>query len=137
VGTQILNHLYQEQKLKLIFNQGYKDGLIAGEEIYCSDIIGGKPILRRVNPLTIYTVGMTTSPYVEDADIIVEDTYHSIGWVIDTFYDDLTPDQIDEIERGSQLKSAGKPLIDYPAANNPFMRYSNMPDGTIEIADNN
>jgi hypothetical protein len=137
IGTQVLNHLYQEQKLKLTFNQGYKDALIAGEEIYCADIIGGKPIMRRVNPLTIYTVGMTSSPYIEDADIIVEDTYHSIGWVIDVFYDELTPDQVEQIERGNQQRSSGKPLIDYPAANNPFMRYANMPDGSIEIADNN
>jgi hypothetical protein len=137
IGTQVLNHLYQEQKLKLTFNQGYKDALIAGEEIYCADIIGGKPIMRRVNPLTIYTVGMTSSPYIEDADIIVEDTYHSIGWVIDMFYDTLTPDQVEQIERGNQQRSSGKPLVDYPAANNPFMRYANMPDGSIEIADNN
>jgi len=137
IGTQILNHLFQEQKLKLTFNAGFKDGLIAGEEIYCTDLVGGKPRLRRVNPLTIYTVGMTTSPFVEDADIIVEDTYHSIGWVIDNYYEELTPAEIDEIERGTQIKSSGKPLIDYPAANNPFLRYSNMPDGTIEIADNN
>lgn len=137
VSSHILKHLWQEQKLKLKFNQGFKDALIAGEEIYCADIIGGKPILRKVNPLTIYTVGMTTSPYIEDADIIVEDTYHSVGWVIDTFYDELTPEDIDAIERGTGLKSSGKPLIDYPAANNPFSRYSNMPDGTIEIYDNN
>jgi len=137
VSSHILKHLWQEQKLKLKFNQGFKDALISGEEIYCADIIGGKPILRKVNPLTIYTVGMTTSPYIEDADIIVEDTYHSVGWVIDTFYDELSADDIDAIERGTGLKSSGKPLIDYPAANNPFSRYSNMPDGTIEIYDNN
>jgi hypothetical protein len=137
VSSHILKHLYQEQKLKLKFNQGFKDALIAGEEIYCADIIGGKPILRKVNPLTIYTVGMTMSPYIEDADIIVEDTYHSVGWVIDTFYDSLSADDIDAIERGTGLKSSGKPLIDYPAANNPFSRYSNMPDGSIEIYDNN
>jgi len=137
VSSHILKHLWQEQKLKLKFNAGFKDALIAGEEIYCADIVGGKPILRKVNPLTIYTVGMTTSPYIEDADIIVEDTYHSIGWVIDTFYDELTAEDIDAIERGTGLKSSGKPLIDYPAANNPFSRYSNMPDGTIEIYDNN
>jgi hypothetical protein len=136
-SSHILKHLYQEQKLKLKFNQGFKDALIAGEEIYCADIIGGKPILRKVNPLTVYTVGMTTSPYVEDSDVIVEDTYHSVGWVIDTYYDELTADQIDGIERGNALKSSGKPLIDYPAANNPFNRYSNMPDGTIEIGDAN
>lgn len=137
VATHILKHLWEEQKLKLKFNQGFKDGLIAGEEIYCADIIGSKPILRKVNPLTIYTIGMTTSPYIEDADIIVEDTYHSIGWVIDNYYDELTADQIDQLEKGTNLKSSGKPLIDYPAANNPFSRYANMPDGTIEIYDNN
>lgn len=136
LGTHILKHLWEEQKLKIKFNQGFKDGLISGEEIYCADIVGNKPVLRRVNPLTIYTVGMTTSPYIDDADMIVEDTYHSIGWCIDNFYDELTPLQIDQLEKGTLIKSSGKPLIDYPAANTPFARYANMPDGTIELYDN-
>ena len=135
-GTHILKHLWEEQKLRLKFNQGYKDGLIGGLEIYSAELVAGKPVLRKVNPLNIYTVGISSSPYIEDADIIVEDIYQSVGWVIDNYYDVLTKEQIDSIERGNQNKSSGNPIIDYPASNNPFLRYSSSEDGTIDITNN-
>jgi len=135
LGTQILNHLWVEQKLKLIFNQGFKDGLIAGEEIYCADIIGGKPILRKVNPLTIYVLGMAQSPYIEDADIIVEDSYHSLGWVIDAYYDYLTPTEIDALEKGTGLQPHGRPLIDYPSASTPYFPFATDADDLIDVTD--
>jgi len=135
LGTQILNHLWSEQKLKLTFNQGFKDALIAGEEIYCADIIGGKPVLRKVNPLTVYVLGMANSPYIEDADIIVEDAYHSLGWVIDTYYDYLKPEEIDALERGTGLQPHGRPLVDYPDASVPYYPFSTDTDGLIDVTD--
>jgi len=135
LGTQILNHLWSEQKLKLTFNQGFKDALIAGEEIYCADIIGGKPILRKVNPLTIYVLGMANSPYIEDADIIVEDAYHALGWVIDNYYDYLKPEEIDALERGTGLQPHGRPLVDYPDASVPYYPFSSDSDGLIDVTD--
>ena len=134
LGTQILNHLWSEQKLQLVFNQGFKDALIAGEEIYCADIVGGKPIMRKVNPLNLYVVGLTNSPYIEDADAIVEDAYHSLGWVIDNYYDYLTPAQIDSLETGTGLKPKGQMLIDYPDANVPYFPFSEE-DGLIDVGD--
>ena len=135
LGTQILNHLWSEQKLKLIFNQGFKDSLIAGEEIYCADIIGGKPILRKVNPLTIYVLGMAGSPYIEDSDIIVEDAYHPVGWVIDNYYDYLTPEMIDSLEKGTGLMPHGRPLIDYPNTSIPYFPFGSDSDGLIDVTD--
>jgi len=135
LGTQILNHLWSEQKLKLTFNQGFKDALISGEEIYCADIIGGKPIFRKVNPLTVYIIGMAQSPYIEDADIIVEDAYHSLGWVIDTYYDYLTPDMIDALEKGTGLMPHGRPLIDYPNTSVPYYPFAADSDGLIDVTD--
>jgi hypothetical protein len=117
IGTQILKHLWQEQKLKLKFNQGFKDWLIAGEEIYSVDIFGRKPVVRRCDPLAIWTVGMGNSPYIEDSEIIVEDTYQPPGWIIDAYYDELTSDQISKIEQGlllsTPVNSSG--IVNYPA----------------------
>ena len=116
IGTQILKHLFQEQKLKLKFNNGFKDWLIAGEEIYAVDVYGNKPVVRRCDPLSIWTVGMGNSPYIEDADIIVEDTYQPPGWIIDTYYDELKASDIDRIEKGMLLNNfkGGTDLISYP-----------------------
>ncbi len=136
IGTNILNHLWQEQKLKLTFNKGFKDALLGGEEIYCADIIGGKPILRRVDPFSLYTVGMSNTSYIDDADIIVEDTYQSIGWVIDNYYDELTPDQIDALENGNGIRQKNKMLINYPDEQNKFLaESSSVVDNTIEVGE--
>lgn len=133
ISTQILKHLWSEQKLKVTFNQGFKDALLAGEEIYCADIIGGKPILRKVNPLNFRAVGMGNSPYIEDADILIEDGYYSIGWVIDHYYDELTPANIDFLERGYTNSDTGKnTYFNFPGSLNPFLQ---VYDGDIEIPD--
>lgn len=99
-ATQILAYLYKHLDLKSVFSRGFEDALIAGEEIYCADIIGGEPILRRVNPLNLHTVRSGESPWIEDADIVVEDGYWSPGQVIDMYYDDLSASQIKRIDEG-------------------------------------
>ena len=116
IGTQLVKYYEYEQKLKQKFNEGFKDWCIAGEEIYNVDIIGGKLVVRRVNPLSIYVFGMGTSHFIEDADIIVEDSFQPIGWIIDNYYDYLTPDQIDDLETGKNYNkgtSSGS-ILNYP-----------------------
>lgn len=115
IGTQILKHLWQEQKLKMKFNQGFKDYLISGEEIYSVDVYGSKPVFRKCEPLSIWTIGMGNSIFIEDSEIIVEDLYLPPGQIIDDYYDELTPAEIDKIDRGMLLtNSTGNNLINYP-----------------------
>ncbi len=101
MATQILNYLYQKLGLKQVFNNGFEDALIAGEEIYRIDLVSGEPIAKRVNPLNFYVLRTNDSPYIEDADVLVEDGYHNIGYVIDNYYEDLKDSEIDQIERDS------------------------------------
>lgn len=133
LGTQILKHLWQEQQLKFVFNEGFKDALIAGEEIYCVDIVGKKPILRKVDPLSLTVIG-NTSPFIEDSDIIIEITYQSPGWVIDNYYDYLTPKQIDELEIGAGLKTDSELIINYPDKENVDLRQA-LANKLIDIPD--
>lgn len=101
MAAQILQYLWLSQKLKRKFNEGFEDALIGGEEIYRVDIISGEPEVRRINPLNVYTVRSNESPFIDDADIIVEDGYHNIGYIIDNYYEELKDSDIDAIERGS------------------------------------
>jgi hypothetical protein len=100
-ASQILRYLYQVLNLKDVFSRGFEDALIAGEEIYCAEIVGGEPVLRRVNPLNIHTVRTGESPYIEDADIIIEDGYYSPGQIIDRYYDYLKPTEVNQIDKGN------------------------------------
>ena len=99
-ATQYLQYLWKEQDLKIKFNRGFEDALVAGMEVYHTDIVGGEPVVRKVDPLSLTVIGLGTSIHIEDADIIIEDTYEPLRWVIDNYYDYLTPKDIDDLERG-------------------------------------
>jgi len=45
-----LNYLKEKLNLPNEFLKGWKDGLIAGEEVYYIGILNGEPVLERVNP---------------------------------------------------------------------------------------
>lgn len=74
-----------------MFNQGFMDGCIVGEEIYWCDVVGGEPVIERLNPkkVDIYRSGFSNR--IEDADIIIIHDYWSPGKIVDTYYDVLTP----------------------------------------------
>ena len=98
-ANTLLNHYVKEYNLPLVFNQGFLDALIVGEEIYQCDIVGGEPTLERLNPnkVRIYKSGYSNK--IEDADIIVLEDYWSPGKIIDVYYDVLTKKDIEYIEK--------------------------------------
>lgn len=106
VATQILSYLYKHLRLDYLFSKGFKDALICAEEIYQCDIIGGEPIVKRLNPLNVHTVRSGESPLIEDSDIITIMGYMSPGQIIDEYHDHLTPAEISRIEEGLTTTTA-------------------------------
>ena len=100
MASQLVKYFYHTLDVKEEFSRGFKDALICGEEIYIIEIWGGEPVLRRANPKNIRTVRSGGSWKIEDSDIIIEDTYLSVGEVLDRYYDWLTPKDITAIESG-------------------------------------
>lgn len=98
--SQILHYLWRDQELPIKFMEGMDNALNIGEEIYCAEIVGDEPRFRVVDPLTISYVRNVNSYRIEDADIIVEDSYIPIGTAIDDYYDFLTSAQVSKIENG-------------------------------------
>jgi hypothetical protein len=133
--TRILKYLWQKERLAEKFNRGFQDVLIAGEEIYATDIVAGEPILEKWNPLNVFTIGSGESPYIEDSDVIVHTSYISAGQAIDEFYEHLTPKEIDAIEDGSgttNKPSAGGAQIlhyntDWPTLTTETTRLTDLP----------
>lgn len=99
-ATHILKYLYQNLHLEEKFNRGFEDLLIAGEEIYCIDIEAGNPVVRKVNTLNLHTLRSGESPWINDADIILEDGYYSQGHILDKYHEELTDSQVKLIENG-------------------------------------
>lgn len=98
MGNSFLKHYSKELNFNLLFNKGFMDGLAVGEEIYQCDIVGGEPIITRVNPEKIRIFKSGYSNKIEDADIIILEDYWSPGKIIDTFYEVLSPKDMKYIE---------------------------------------
>lgn len=97
-SNALLNHYVKEYNIPLLFNNGFMDAMAIGEEIYQCDIVGGEPIIERVNPLKIRVFRSGYSNKIEDADIIIIEDYWSPGKVIDTYYDVLSKKDMEYIE---------------------------------------
>lgn len=98
-ANALLNHYIKEYNMPLLFNNGFMDAMTVGEEIYQCDIVGGEPVIERVNPLKIRVFKSGYSNRIEDADIIIIEDYWSPGRVIDTFYDVLSKKDMEYIEK--------------------------------------
>jgi len=98
MSNQLMAYYRETLRLDLLFNDGFEDAVIESEEIYCVDVVNGELEVRKIDPLNIYTLRQEAGNRIDDADVIVEDGYHSVGYVIDHFYDELTEAQIKSIE---------------------------------------
>ncbi len=97
-GQETLNYLKKEQYLDDKFHRGFRDAMIAGEEVYWVGEINGEPVVRNVNPVDVTIIMSPDTEYVEDAQAIIEERWMMTGEVIDEFYKSLSPKQIDQIE---------------------------------------
>ena len=98
-ANAFMSHYIKEYNIPLLFNNGFMDAMTVGEEIYQCDIVGGEPVIEKVNPLKIRVFKSGYSNRIEDADIIIIEDYWSPGRVIDTFYDVLSKKDMEYIEK--------------------------------------
>lgn len=96
----LVNYYKNYLKLPEIFQEGMKDWLVAGEEIYRIEKLHNEPKVTRINPLEINYILPSNSNYIDKATKICEHNKLSIQEIIDEFYEILTSSQIDELENG-------------------------------------
>lgn len=112
-ANALLNHYVKELNIPFIFNQGFMDAMAIGEEIYQCDIIGGEPVIERVNPMKIRVFKSGYSNRIEDADLVIMEDYWSPGKIIDTYYDVLTKKDMEYIEKApNHIDSPAKDSMD-------------------------
>jgi len=132
VAHNLLTFLEKDLDLKTMFRKGWEDALIAGEEIYHVEQIAQEPSARRVNPLEFYCLLPHNSDYVDDADVIVEDTFMSLNSIIDNYYEDLTPAQIDKLEKEQGMRGdmSSQSMLNYPSPEKLFIQDLDPNQGT-------
>ena len=98
-ANEYLNHFRIEQNFPLSFSKGFQDVLANAEELYQCDIEYGEPIMRKLNPLNVHPFRSGNSSKIEDADLVIIEEYMSPNRVVDTYGEELTPAQIEAIDK--------------------------------------
>lgn len=97
-ANKILKFLKRRIRTKDLFIKGWKDALIAGEEIYWNGIVNGEPMMRRCNPPDMSIILNGDSDFIDDAVAIIEVRMLSLPAILDEYGDVLTPEQITKLE---------------------------------------
>lgn len=105
LANHLLKYYMKYGKVVDIFQDGWVDALVAGEEIYRVSIVGNEPKLRRVNPLAVHFYLPNDSAFIDEAEVIVEERYMTLSEITDELYDILTAEQLQELEDMSMSTS--------------------------------
>ena len=114
-ANKILKYLKKSLNTKETFKRGWKDALIAGEEIYWSGVSNDEVLFRRCNPLNTTVILDGDTEYIDDALAVIEVRMLAPASIIDEFGSDLTADQVGEIEEISKRFTSSYNLVN----NNP------------------
>ena len=147
IATKILKYLRPYLKIDEVFQKGWEDALIAGEEIYEACIISNEPVLRRCNPAEIYAILPHNEDILDEAEVITEETWMSISEVVDHYYEYLKPSEIDYLEEvgGDNITANNfafiipeRQTIGYGDNIAPLIDQTNIydPDGNIKVMSN-
>lgn len=116
-----LNFLKNKLNITHEFYKGWKDALIAGEEIYYVGIINGQPYLERVNPLYFSYDQSADLEFIHDSEWCCRKMIMSATEIYDRFYDKMTEKQLNELlemiedtGRGGINPELRKSSMDYP-----------------------
>lgn len=116
-----LNYLKNKLNITHEFYKGWKDALIAGEEIYYVGIINGNPYLERVNPLYFSYDQTADLEFIHDSDWCCRKMIMSATEIYDRFYDKMSEKQLNELlemiedtSRGGINPEVRKTSLDYP-----------------------
>ena len=101
-ANQMLKVLKKRLNTRLLFNQGWKDALIAGEEIYWVGILNGQPAMRRVNPVNLTVILDDDHTFVDDAIAVVEERMLTVSSILDEYGDELTSADLEKINTYSR-----------------------------------
>ena len=99
-GNELIKHYIKQNDLKnLVDTEGIMDVLIANEEHYSVDIVGGEPEVERIDPLELRIYRRGNSNKTEDAGMVIWETYRSVEWVYDNYHDVLTKKDREYLEK--------------------------------------
>ena len=79
------------------FIKGWKDGLIAGEEVYYVGVQNGDPYMERVNPIYFSFDQSPDLEFIEDASWCCRKMRLTVAEVYDRYHDKLSEKDLDKL----------------------------------------
>ena len=107
-----LHYLKERYNWKDLFRGGFRDFLVTGKVFYKAEIINGDPIVRRVDPRNVAFDMSIESDYLDNAQWVVEQRWLGINQVLDEYGEELTKEDIIELENMRHI-SSGDELAHY------------------------
>ena len=112
VAESGIEYLKEKYRWKDLFKNGFRDFLVLGKVFYKVDIKNGDPHVRRVDPRNIAFDSSIESDYIDESQWVVEQRWLSVNEILDEFGDDLTKEDVMELENMRQI-SSGSELAHY------------------------
>lgn len=112
VAESGIEYLKEKYRWKDLFKNGFRDFLVLGKVFYKIDIKNGDPFVRRVDPRNIAFDSSIESDYIDESQWVVEQRWLSINEILDEFGDELTKEDVIELENMRQI-SSGTELAHY------------------------
>lgn len=131
VANAILKKEFWENSYEFLFQRTFEDLLTAGRQIALVDIVGKKPIIERVHPMNVKSIGTTDSMFLHDQDIIVLTEYMSVGKIHDKFWDKLKDNQVSELEKTTFSGAYKNNPHDISSGGISFMENSGSSDSNL------
>jgi len=98
IANKLAKYLIPEQNLVYKFNKGFKDLLITAKEFYYIGIQSASPICEVINPLDFKYDKNPDLDFIQDGQWASHTKYCTVSEIIDAYYEDLTPGEVDRIE---------------------------------------
>ncbi len=97
-ANKLLKSLKKRLNTRLLFSQGWKDALIAGEEVYWVGIENDQVGMRRVNPINLTVILDGDTTFIDDAIAVVEERMLAINTILDEYGDILSKEDVEKLE---------------------------------------
>lgn len=97
---RIMEHLEKTAGFHRADMQAVEHAFRGGKIIYRVDASGGEVSVRAVNPLFFFYEKNPDDPRIGNAQWAVEHRYMTLSDIVDEFHDDLTAQQLDDLDQG-------------------------------------
>lgn len=98
LANQLLQYLFYKEDIIDKKNDGFKHGLLSGEEHGWVGVENGEPVIQVLNSLGVFYHKSPETKYIQDGLYAGYRTRMTSGDIIDRFSDDLTSEDLSKIE---------------------------------------